>query len=124
MCIIRAKGFKEIDKSGVAHMYFVLSEPDIEDKVLVVNITDINNPAGIDKSCILNIGDHPRITKKSVVYYKQAIAMSASAILKQFQTKELEQIEDLPEQTLKKMQDGAKKSIFLSIKLKKYFNQF
>ena len=68
MCIIRAKGFKEIDKSGVAHMYFVLSEPDIEDKVLVVNITDINNPAGIDKSCILNIGDHPRITKKSVVY--------------------------------------------------------
>ena len=50
--------------------------------------------------------------------------MSASAILKQFQTKELEQIEDLPEQTLKKMQDGAKKSIFLSIKLKKYFNQF
>ena len=105
-------------------MYFVLSEPDIEDRVLVVNITDINNPAGIDTSCVLDVGDHPKITKKSVVYYKEAKDMIASAILKQLQTKDLEQIEDLSKQTLRKMQDGAKKSIFLQTKLKKHFVNF
>jgi len=124
MCVIKAKGFKEMDMSGLEHMYFVLSEPDIEDKVLVVNITDINNPAGKDTSCILNVGDHPKITKKSVAYYKKAMEMSASVILKKLQTKDLNQIEDLSKQILKKMQDGAKQSKFLPTKFKKYFDLF
>ena len=125
MCIIKAKGFRETDLSGIEHMYFVLSEPDIEDMVLVVNITDIkNSPANSDLSCVLNIGDHPHITKQSVVYYKKAREMRASVILKQLQIKDLSQIEDLPVQTLQKMQDGAKKSKLLPKKFKKYCDLF
>ncbi|AKL98041.1 hypothetical protein [Endomicrobium proavitum] len=123
--IVKGKAFWEVDRSGVKHLYFVLSEPNIDDRVLVVNITDASGvPAGRDKSCVLNLGEHPAITKKSVAYYFRAIELNASAIISEINKKGINQVEDLSESTLKKIQDGAKRSPLLPNKLKKYFDNF
>jgi hypothetical protein len=53
------KDFWKLDESGKRHLYFVLSEPNMDDIVLVVNTTDVLNvPACHDKSCVLDIGEH------------------------------------------------------------------
>ena len=63
-CIIKGKAFWEFDGSGTKHLYFIVSEPDIDDKVLAVNITDANNlPAKHDKSCQILPQKHPAIIK-------------------------------------------------------------
>jgi hypothetical protein len=35
-CVIKGKAFWELDNSGRKHLYFIISEPDIDDKVLIV----------------------------------------------------------------------------------------
>ena len=54
------------------HLYFVITDPKRnQGRVLLVNMTE--RKAGSDGSCILRIGDHPRVTKESVLQYAEAI---------------------------------------------------
>jgi hypothetical protein len=97
----------------------------MDDIVFVVNVTDVLNiPACYDKSCVLDIGEHRAITKKSVVYYYASREFRASEILPELNKKELMPEVDLSTPTLLKIQNGAKISKLLPNKLKKYFENF
>ena len=56
----------------IEHLYFVISDPDPEENVLVVNLTTFNNKPYEDSSCILNKGDHPFIKRSSNIFYYKA----------------------------------------------------
>jgi hypothetical protein len=60
------------------HLYFVITEPDEESKVLLVNITE--NEEGRDQSCVLQPREHPYIRKESVVNYREAILSDVQKI--------------------------------------------
>ncbi|MCA6069855.1 MAG: hypothetical protein LE180_01865 [Endomicrobium sp.] len=123
--VIRGKAFWKLDESEKRHLYFVLSEPNMDNIVLVVNATDVLNvPACHDKSCVLDIGEHRAITKKSVVYYRVSKEFRASEILLELSKKELILEVDLSTPTLLKIQNGAKNSKLLPKKLRKYFEKF
>ncbi|MCA6071620.1 MAG: hypothetical protein LE168_04535 [Endomicrobium sp.] len=123
--VVRGKAFWKLDESGIRHLYFVLSEPNMDDIVLVVNVTDVLNvPACYDKSCVLDIEEHPAITKKSVAYYYASREFRASEILSELSKKELIPEVDLSTPTLLKIQNGAKISKLLPKKLRKYFENF
>jgi hypothetical protein len=65
----KGKAFWGFDGSGKKHLHFIISKPDIDGKVLVVNVTDNQNvPAKYDKSCVIVCQEHPEITKNSVVF--------------------------------------------------------
>lgn len=49
------------------HPWIVISEV-VDGKVLTVNITDEDNCPG--SPCILEIGEHQSVTKRSAIYYK------------------------------------------------------
>jgi len=74
--MLKGESFWCNDNSGGEHLYFIISDPDSDNNVLVVNITEERDRS--DKSCSLDVGDHPAIRKKSVVYYKKALELNES----------------------------------------------
>lgn len=57
--------------SDESHLYFVITEPDENNRVLLVNMTDEDNIS--DRSCVLNTNDHKSVKKKSVIRYGNPI---------------------------------------------------
>jgi len=62
---------------GGNHFWVVLS-PVKNGRVLAANITDYAHCP--DSPCVLETGDHPAITKRSVVYYRKAREFEAARI--------------------------------------------
>jgi hypothetical protein len=61
------------------HLYFVVTDPaHHQGRVLLVNMT--GRKAGSDESCILRPGDHPCITRESVLQYAEAIFPEARMV--------------------------------------------
>lgn len=52
------------------HMWIVLTAPDANNDVVIVNVTSLKNHA--DQTTILKVGDHPYIKHDSVVLYADA----------------------------------------------------
>lgn len=61
-----------------AHLWIVLTSPDKSGKVLIVNIT--GQQAHSDTTTVLKVGDHPFITKTSVVFYADTREGDAAAM--------------------------------------------
>jgi|SRR5437879_2350065 len=61
-----------------AHLWIVASDPDIEQKVLIVNITT-QRPYS-DNTTVLKTGDHPFIGRPSVVSYKDSMIRTVADI--------------------------------------------
>lgn len=56
---------------SIKHLFFVISDPTKHNGTfIIVNLTSDVFRAG--KECILNVGDHPRITKESFVSFADA----------------------------------------------------
>jgi hypothetical protein len=61
------------------HLYFVITDSIRNGgRVLLVNMTE--RKTGSDESCILKRGDHPSVTKESVIQYAEAIFPEARKI--------------------------------------------
>lgn len=52
------------------HLWIVATDPNNEDKVLIVNITSLKSWQ--DQTVILSKGEHPFITEPSCVFYREA----------------------------------------------------
>lgn len=52
------------------HLWIVVTDPDEENRVLVVNLTTLRD--GQDQTVVLSIGEHPFIDRPSCVYYRAA----------------------------------------------------
>lgn len=101
------------NSSDEPHLYFVITEPDEGNKVLLVNMTDIDNIS--DRSCVLTPGDHKTITKKSVVHYGDPI-YTKPAILEQAvrHSRKLQVGPNIGDKLIKRIQKGALKSEHLA----------
>lgn len=54
-----------------SHLWVVVSDPERNgDEVLIVNLTECR--PWQDRSCVLDVGDHPFITKRTCVFYAKA----------------------------------------------------
>lgn len=107
----------------------VISEPDENNCVLCVNITDYDvlndyDDPNIDKSCILLPPSHEFITKPSRVYYEDARVMRINVIEDEIRKRTFIQKPDITDGILIKVQNGCKKTDALPKKLKKYFSLF
>ena len=51
-----------------SHLWIVISDPDADpDKVVIVNMTSWREDK--DQACILNIGDHPYVSRRTCINY-------------------------------------------------------
>jgi hypothetical protein len=111
------------DEDEKKHLYFVISESDVDGKVLAVNIATLHKPEISDNSCVLDVADYPKIEHKSFVFYHEALEAATENIMTKPLTFNREKTR-LTDKTLRKTQEGAKKSKFFPKKLKKYFEYF
>jgi hypothetical protein len=114
--------FWRFDESGESHLYFVISDVDVDGNVLIVNVSHFDENR--DKSCELGIGDHRDIKKRSIVFYKKSFEVRMDRLLAMIMSKEAKSSDKLSAKVLKKIQDGARKSKLFPNKLRKYFEKF
>lgn len=108
----------------IPHLYFVLSDPNKDNEVLVVNMSSVHDINRVDQSCILEVGEHEKITNRSFMFYGKAKAMKVKEILEGCMMGIIENQKEVSDVLLQRMQIGAKKSPFLPEGLKKFFNNF
>jgi len=59
----------------ITHLFFVISDPGKHNGTfIIVNLTSDYFRAG--RECVLNVGDHPRITKESYISFADAIEIT------------------------------------------------
>lgn len=110
-------------ENGKEHLHFVISNPDKNGYVLLVNISTLNEYES-DKSCVLNSTDHERIKHPSIIKYAKAHSCKKEYLDSQYNHGLLIKEKPISLDVLKKIQDGAKKSDALSNKYKNFFDYF
>jgi hypothetical protein len=103
------------------HLFFVISDPTKHDGTfIIVNLTGDLFRAG--KECVLNIGDHPRITKESFIAFADAreITPELAQNLQKLIGKKITMQKSLTTAVLAKIVTAAKHSKAIPINWKKY----
>jgi hypothetical protein len=111
------------------HLNVIISEADNEQNYFVVPITTyrkINGSPlhGQDKSCILLGGSHPFIKHESYACYARARKMSYTEIFNGLNKGLLVRKENVSGDSLKKLQEGARRSPYLPDELTHFFRYF
>jgi hypothetical protein len=104
------------------HLFFVISDPQKHNgNFVIVNITGDEFLAG--KECILEVGDHPWITKKSFVAFGEALEITPASKTKLqalFTAKKITAQPGLKPEVLARIIEAGKKSKAIETGLKKY----
>ena len=120
---VSAKGiafWRKPENSDKEHLHFVISETDVDCYVLIVNVTSFCS----DESCVLDTADHPSIKHRSFIFYQKSFEEKLSEILTKTLGSHYRRVESLTQETLKRIQDGARHSAILPRKFKKHFANF
>ena len=121
---MKGKTFLPIAQIEGGHLHIIISDPDIDKNVMVVNVTTWHETGREDESCILNCGDHPFIQHKSYITYHYAREINCVKLLAEKFRQTIVFKEDINPSLLKRIQNGAKTSKRLPVKFKKYFDKF
>jgi len=108
------------------HLRIVISNMADNGRALVIPISTVHSKTQLyDKSCILYKGEHSFLTEeKSYAFYGRAEALSQKDLDELSRYGKLIVYEDVSDDLLKRLQDGARKSDQLPQYLMKYFDEF
>ncbi len=124
---MKKKVFWRKDDSGEEyHLRFVISDPDAENRVMVVNMTTIRRTGREDLSCVLVPGDHLCVIDKSYIPYHLSLDLDCIKLLQEKFKAEIRMEDDASEETLIKIQAGARKTNTnrLPERFKRFFDYF
>jgi len=106
----------------IPHLYIVISDPaKNEGTFIIVNITGDRFMAG--EECILNIGDHPWITKKSYLMFSTALEITpihAKKLDKLIEQNKIKPQPSVRREVLERIIAAAKISTAIAENFKKY----
>lgn len=92
--------------SAKPHLYFVITEPDENNRVLLVNMTDTGNIS--DRSCVIEPKDHKAVSKKSAIHYGDPIYARTSKIERAItETEKFQYGPRASDELIEKIQRGA-----------------
>lgn len=110
--------------SDRSHLFFILTEPDEVDQVLVVVAVNLTGKTdrglGSDTTVVLDVGDHPFIKKPSVIVYQKAEFFKTEKLLRYINEEKSLEVEELDDELFKKIQKGLLESDQTPIKFQKY----
>ena len=101
--------FLTVSKDIRDHLWFIVSDPTLDElNVLLVNLTTWKT--GKDGSCILDRGDHPFITHKSIINYADARVTSIAKLAKLHELNQIYRKEPLSPAVLARIRQGLRMS--------------
>jgi hypothetical protein len=113
------------DDSGTNyHLRFVISDPDAENKVMIVHMTTIYETGREDLSCVLVPGDHHCVKHRSYIRYDNPLVLDRVKILREKFNGTIQMVEDVTEEILLKIQEGARNNDALPEKFKPFIDYF
>jgi len=109
---------------GQGHLWVVISNPAADGSVLMVNFTSwhehVDNDKTCDETCIMEVGDHPSITHRTVVYYAKRRDVTAAHQEAMLKNPSLAPSgAPVSTELLRRIQEGALESDFVSERQKK-----
>jgi hypothetical protein len=106
-----------LDDSGIEeHLWIVISDPGVNsERVVIVNLESHDSPEK-DDSCMLNVGDHPWITHKTCVRYRDARIAKNEDLDRLVASGALKARADASNELLTKIFEGAEKTLHLPLK--------
>jgi len=113
-----------VNEEKKLHLRFIISDPDPDNYVLVVNATTFYNTGREDTSCILNNGDHKKITHPSYIAYYKAEEVDITKLLNNKVKRKIDFKDNISKEVLIIIQEGAKNTRLLPNRFKKYFQYF
>ena len=105
------------------HLNIVITDANSENEYLIVPVDTLRFDLQ-DKSCVLYPGDHSFIRHKSFVNYRFAKVISYSQLYNGLNRGLFIRKEDISEEVLKRIQEGARKTKYLRTELKVWFDLF
>jgi hypothetical protein len=94
------------------HLYVVCSDPTLDaEHVVLVNFTTFEQEE--ESCCIVNPGEHPFITRKSCIRYKDARIAATVALRKLLDLGQMNRREPVSGDLLTRIRNGASESDFL-----------
>lgn len=122
----RSTFYKEDSVRGesVRHLRYVISDPDPDEYVMVVNMSTYHGLPSEDKTCLLYPGDHEEVKRESYIVYTRAEAMDRYKIMGMAAKGLIVYKNRISPAVLQKLQDGARKSPFLKEDFKRFFAHF
>ena len=115
--------WRKDDDSENTHLRIIISDSDPDGMVLLVGISSIKTGRE-DTSCILEAGDHKCIKHRSYIRYDKAIEINQKKLLSEKFKGLLIFKENFNAPLLLRIQNGAKSSLALPGKFRKYFDYF
>ena len=116
--------WRKDEDSDYTHLRFIISNPDVDNKVLVVGMSRFKNNKREDTSCLLHSGEHECIKVESKIRYDKALEIVYSSLLQEKFKGIIELKASISSVLLARIQSGAKTTKALAPKFKKYFQYF
>jgi len=96
------------------HLQIVLSDPSLNrDKVIIANFSELKPYK--EQNCIVEIGEHPYITKRSCVPYRFASIMPLALLEDRESRGFIERQQPLSKELLNRVLFGASLSLFMEV---------
>ena len=126
--IAMKKGTILIPTGPTKHLHFICSDPVfyprlVKECVLVVNISSVGSIEH-DKSCLLDVDDHPFITHLSYVYYKKSEILGVNSIDRNIASGDFIAHEPCSDIVFERILNGFECSDEVTGKIKKFYDNY
>ena len=96
------------DTSVDSHLWVIISDPSQSDAVLIVNFTSWRGDK--DQACVLDKGDHPYISRRTCVNFRQAKVCAAAQLDELARAGKMVHREPLRPEILQRIRDAVPES--------------
>jgi hypothetical protein len=99
------------------HLRIIISEPDAVGSILICNVTDEAND--LDCLCVIHPGEHPKITKRSVIALRKLCLLTVDALLAAEGKRQIVFFEDFSAELVLRIQQAIASSPDVAPKFKR-----
>lgn len=103
------------------HLWIILTDPCPDDANLLVNVSTLRDGRFHDPACIMEPGEHKRVTVRSWIEYRRARAMHSAALVKGEAAWHYRRAEPVTDALFDRICKGLMVSDFTPNRMKKYF---
>ena len=123
------KGTILVPTGSENHLHFICCDPVYypqlsKECVLAVNISSVNDGTEYDKTCVLDVGDHPFVRHASYVYYRKSEVFGVNSISRNVAEGNFIVHQPCSEVTFNRILKGFEVSEEVRFKIKKFYNKY
>ena len=104
------------------HLWIILTDPCQDEANLIVNVTTFRDGRFHDPTCVMEVGEHKRVTVRSWIEYRRARAIHSAALVKGEAAWLYHPAEPATDALFERICKGLLDSDFTPIRIKHYFN--